>query len=398
MRKFRIIFTAFFGIFAGTAGASEPALQTPDQALAQDAETYAQAYGLPPANALARLKAQQDSIPVTERLRTTYRDRLAGLYIEHRPVWRIVVLLTGTERPADFIVTAGGMQVPVTFQTGAQVTRLQVLAAIDRHRDAIVLAVPGARGIGHDPRNGAMIVMQRASASRRPAAEVEAELVRLTGVPVRLRRLEATFANAGALGGSRVVGALGTVRYICTTGFVVTDGSDMGITTAAHCPDEMTYRGPDEEERLLKFAGGWGTAYRDVQVHTGVGRVEPVFFADARRTAARPVTGWLTRPMTRPGDIVCLRGESSGYACSEVELTDFAPPAELCGGLCSASWVTVRGPECRRGDSGGPVFLGTTAYGILKGGAFMEGQRCAFYYYMSVDYLPENWRLAVQRP
>ena len=118
-----------------------------------------------------------------------------------------------------------------------------------------------------------------------------------------------------------------------------------------------------------------------------------LFFADTGRTVARPVTGWVTRPMTRSGDWVCKRGETSGASCAEIELADFAPPGELCGGLCSASWVTVKGPVCSRGDSGAPVFIGTTAVGVLKGGAFVENDGCAFYYYMSLDYLPGEWRV-----
>jgi hypothetical protein len=97
--------------------------------------------------------------------------------------------------------------------------------------------------------------------------------------------------------------------------------------------------------------------------------------------------------MTRPGDWLCLRGESSGYACATVELTDFAPAGELCGGLCAASWVTMAGPNCRRGDSGAPIFSGTLAYGVLKGGAYLSGGACAFSFYQSVDYLPGSWRL-----
>jgi hypothetical protein len=240
--------------------------------------------------------------------------------------------------------------------------------------------------------------MQRLSAAERPVEQVEAELTRLTGVPVRVRRLQASFENAGAAGGSRVEGTDGAGRrWFCTTGFLVSNGTQSGVTTAANCLDGMTYRGPDGEEQLLKFAGGWGTAYRDVQIHTGVGNASALFFVDHERTVARPVTSWLTRPMTRAGDWVCKRGEASGASCSIVEMTDFAPPGELCGGLCSTSWVTVKGPQCRRGDSGAPVFIGTTALGVLKGGAFLQGGNCAFYYYMSVDYLPEDWRLAVSR-
>jgi hypothetical protein len=55
--------------------------------------------------------------------------------------------------------------------------------------------------------------------------------------------------------------------------------------------------------------------------------------------------------------------------------------------------VTVTGPACKNGDSGGPVFLGATAFGILKGGNYAADGRCNFYYYMSTDYLPPGWSL-----
>jgi hypothetical protein len=102
------------------------------------------------------------------------------------------------------------------------------------------------------------------------------------------------------------------------------------------------------------------------------------------------------RASTRAGDFVCHRGERTGYTCGEVELIDFAPPGDLCGGPCAASWVTVAGPGCGGGDSGGPVFAGDTAFGIMKGGTWERNGRCAFYYYMSLDYLPQ--RLAAGDP
>jgi hypothetical protein len=55
--------------------------------------------------------------------------------------------------------------------------------------------------------------------------------------------------------------------------------------------------------------------------------------------------------------------------------------------------VAVRGPKCRGGDSGGPIFAGTVAFGIIKGGHWGSGGRCSYYYYMSTDYLPGEWRL-----
>lgn len=375
------------------ARAAEPVVETQAEALAQDAAAIAPRLGLTPAQALSRLRAQTATIPMTERLRVEYRERLAGLFIEHGATMQIVVLLTGVTAPAGFAVDADGLSVPVTFRTGALATREQILAAIDTYRAAISSVVPGVRGIGHDPHTGSLLLMVRPSPGLPPVAEIERKVALIAGVPVHVRLLAASIENLAAIGGGRVEGLVGSRRYYCTTGFVVRAGEQTGITTAAHCADDMSYRGPDGEERHLTLLGSWGAAYRDIQIHGGAGRAEPQFFVDRERTSVRPVSGWRTRPQTRSGDIVCLRGETSGYACSLVDLPDFAPPGELCGGLCSASWVTVAGPDCRHGDSGGPVFIGTTAMGTLKAGAFLPGGGCAFYYYMSTDYLPDGWRI-----
>jgi hypothetical protein len=55
--------------------------------------------------------------------------------------------------------------------------------------------------------------------------------------------------------------------------------------------------------------------------------------------------------------------------------------------------VTVKGPSCIPGDSGGPVFIGDVAVGIAKGINRDEAGQCDFYYYMSTDFLPPPWRL-----
>ncbi|WP_114227065.1 MULTISPECIES: hypothetical protein [Sphingomonas] len=368
-------------------------MQTPAEALAADAASYATAHGVTPDEAERRLRLQLASVGAAEHLRTQFADRLGGLFVEHRPEWRLVVLLTGDVPSTRLLLPSGGMQVPVELRGGAGATRAAVLAALDAHRRELATAVPGVRGMGADPRTGTLLVFQRAADSLAPVADSEARLTAIAGVPVRIRLISGTIANASATGGGRVVGPSGGHNYICTTGFVVTAGNNRGITTAAHCPDQLSYRGPDGEERLLTMVGSWGAGARDVQVMAGSGGGPALFFADTAKTIARPVTGWLTRPMTRAGDWVCKRGELSGASCAEIELTDFAPPGELCGGLCSASWVTVSGPVCSKGDSGAPVYIGTTALGLLKGGAFVENDGCAFYYYMSLDYLPGEWRV-----
>ncbi|HZG09007.1 MAG TPA: hypothetical protein VEZ70_08515 [Allosphingosinicella sp.] len=404
MRNILFRFLALALLAAAPAAAQEvkprPVPYTSDEAITQDASEYSRRVGIAADEAARRLRAQEESVAATDTIAARYKRRLAGISIEHSPDFRIHVLLTGRKKVPDEIVFAGGMPVPIVYRTGAGATREEVIAAIRRHAAAIRKAHPTAQGMGLDQRTGELTVMIRGQdAARNDPAAIEARIEALTGVPVRVRVMDGSVVNAagGAAveGGVRVAGAdaLSGRRNVCTTGFVVTDGARTGIVTAAHCPDTLSYIDPQGGgEVTLEFGGQWGWSYQDVQLHVSEAAQQPVFYADPG-TAPRLLGGQRRRESTRAGDAVCHRGVSSGYSCSFVELTDYAPPGELCGGPCDAVWVTVAGPNCRGGDSGGPVFSGATAFGITKGATYDREGRCNFYFYMSTDYLPEGWTL-----
>src|SRR4051812_45987616 len=105
------------------ARAAAQALQSPAEALAQDSAEYARQHHVDADEALRRLEAQEQPVAAADRLRETYRKRLAGIAIEHEPAYRIVVLLKGGKAVPDEAVEAGGMSVPVVFRTGAPATR-----------------------------------------------------------------------------------------------------------------------------------------------------------------------------------------------------------------------------------------------------------------------------------
>lgn len=387
---------ALSGAAAAEAQRAAPIVQIPAEAVAQDAAQYARQNDVPLDEAIRRLVAQEESVAATDEIAELYRDRLAGIAIEHHPDYRIVVLLTGAEPVAPRSVFAGGMTVPIVFRTGAGATRDEVVAAIRTHGAEIRARLKGAQGMGLDPRTGELVAMVRAEAAKDlDLAEAARRISEGTGVPARIRLLDGPVENAEVEGGARIAGAdaVSGRRVYCTTGFVVTDGARTGIVTAAHCPDDPTYFAPGGVEIPLAFGGQWGWSYQDVQLHVSARAQRPIFYSDTAKTVARPVTRQRSRAGTRAGDAVCHRGESSGYSCALVELVDYAPPGDLCGGPCDPVWVTVAGPSCRAGDSGGPVFSGTTAFGILKGATSARGGHCNFYFYMSTDFLPLGWSL-----
>jgi hypothetical protein len=319
--------------------------------------------------------------------------------IEHRPDHRVVVLLTGRKKVPDETLVAGGRSVPVVFRTGAKATQAQVIAAIRRHQADIRATLDRAPGMGADPRTGELVVLvNRKDAEWHGADELDARFEALTRVPVRIRVMDGEEADLGVEGGARVDGIVAETgrRQYCTSGFVVTDGTRTGLVTAAHCPDSLTYRDPRGGAIPLTFLGQWGWSFQDVQLHLGEAEHSPLFYADADKKVARTITGARGRASTRVGDIVCRRGETSGYGCSEVELVDYAPPGDLCGGPCAPTWVTVKG-ACRGGDSGGPVFTGTVALGIVKGGGtHSRSGKCDYWFYMPVDFMPDGWSVLTE--
>lgn len=383
---------------AGTAAAQD--VMSSDEALSQDAALFSRALAIPVDQALQRLRARDESVAATDQLRAEFRHRIAGMSIEHSPADRILVLLTGTEPVADRVITAAGVDIPVQFRTGARATRDQIVAAMRQHQETLRKELPSARGFGLDQRTGELVLFVTTSdLARLGAAAIRERAEAVTAVPVSVRLADGTIADMAVAGGARVVGRNDDNRnYACTSGFVVTDGTRQAIATAAHCPNELLYLDPEGPRLPTAFIGQWGWSYQDVQVNAPGMPLGPLFYSDPKSRSLRRLTSWRNRTSLRAGDWVCHYGEATGYSCAEVYITDYAPPGDLCGGPCAPMWVTVKGPACRSGDSGGPVFIGGTAIGIFKGGSGTRTPPCNFYYFMSIDFLPAGWTLMHKDP
>lgn len=396
MRILLTVFLLFFAVLPSMANAQT--IETQAEALTRDAAEYARLFAVPQDEAKRRLIALDASVPVTDAIEAKYRDRIAGISIQHRPDFRINVYLTGSDAVPNETLQLGGMTVPVTFRTGARASRDRVIWAVTWHQAQIRAMFSRPPAMGLDPRTGELVVLITSGEAKSGVEQWRQKVEGVAGVPVSIRVADQVDVNLGAaVGGARLEGTSPDdgKRYLCTSGFVVTDGARYGVATAAHCLDKMSFIAPDHSEVPLDFVGQWGWGYHDVQIGTVAGPLAGLFYADTAKTIERPVTGSRTRDQTRAGDFVCHRGERTGYSCALVELTDFAPAGDLCGGACLPTWVTVSGPTCKGGDSGSPVFSGTTALGILKGATYRPDGSCAFYFYMSVDYLPQPWSLVL---
>jgi hypothetical protein len=221
--------------------------------------------------------------------------------------------------------------VPIVFRSGARATRAQALAALKRHLIDLRADLPNARGAGYDQRTGEVVLLVTPEDAKRFGLNaIQARAEQVGGVPVRVMVNELDESNMSVDGGGRVEGTnLQTGRRnLCTTAFVVTNGETDAITTAAHCPDDLTYVDRDGSTIELPMIGSWGAAYRDVQINGSANSPDPLFYSNRGAGTLRRVVTWRNVASTRAGDFVCHYGESSGYSCSVVELTDYAPPGD----------------------------------------------------------------------
>lgn len=381
-----------------------PRAQTVEEAIATDAAAYARNEEASQEEAVRRLRMQRDLGDIIDRLRTAHKARLAGIVVEHEPVYRLRVRLTGDQPVQAQNVPAGGSQLPVTFEIGAQATLDAMVASIRGNMAGVKRHYPNLAGIGTDESTGEVVVRVVAEdAEAQAAARAKLPQVQtLLAVPVRVEFARAYPKLSDVRGGSHVSPPSGSY---CTSGFVVKNTSGTtGVLTAGHCENSLTYYNPNWTSIALTYVTGsqYLDADQDVQVHTSAYTERPEFYYDDAKQYTRTLTGRRYRSSTAYGDNVCHRGERTGYSCGYVQQTNYAPvnPNEplLCGGVgCAPVFIRVSGAnlKCYGGDSGGPWFASTVAFGVHMadesyGPAVGD---CHSAIYMSTDTISSGWSL-----
>ncbi|AKE72139.1 TPA: hypothetical protein L6A07_33595 [Pseudomonas aeruginosa] len=363
---------------------------TTEQAFEAEILEVAKAQRVSPNQARSILNIEAQSGEIVAAIRERYKNRLAGIFIEHNAEGhRLVVRLKGAELVPKQSHQFGDDVLIVDFQPGATHTVNELVAALNTVTQGDVAAsIPGAHGGYVDERTGELVieVNPNSEAGKGSAAVVAREMVqKLVGVPVRIEKGEA--AEIQAVFGS------GTLGNGCTAGFTVNHAASglQGVLTAGHCQTASgsdTYSGIDGATATLEQKGWVQNAKTDLLWYKGTTEEKfgPWFYADAWRQ----VTGRRTQAATAVGASFCHYGKTSGYSCGVIK-TVYGNPGSICGAPnesnpCNASFVGVEGTDlrCLGGDSGGPWFTAATlAAGIHFAGPKSGVGRC---WYSSTDY------------
>lgn len=366
-----------------TVAATTPALADPlSTVVDQDAGMYAKEFGVPIAVARDRLANQPIVDAYAASLEQRFPDRVAGIWFEHRPEYRLVVRLTTGALDGVAVPSALGVT-PVQVRADAARPLRVVRAELERLRPQIDRELPGVSS-GIDVRTGE-IVLHAYGAGAATAQQSIDGLRQVSSVPVRVRAHASTLRRTNIHGGKRL--------STCTSGFTVQHNTSdaKGFITAAHCGNSQIYYETADRSYAAAYQSGLYDGHHDVQWHTvpSGGNVYPRFYADSD-TTPRDLTGSRGRDQQQVGDYACHRGMTTRYSCGRVEDKEFAPD-DGCGvGRCANTWMLVEGGllACYYGDSGGPWFVGNIALGVMALGAFDgTGQgECSSAVYMAINF------------
>ncbi len=319
--------------------------------------SYSRAYGVTEREAAQRQTATMRAGQLERQLQALHPETFAGLYIEHVPDFRVVVKLTSTP-----------IQTLRSFTTDSRYTAviapqsMEMMHAVQDEGDAQL------RSAGIEFMSGIDIKRSMVTFHVKDVDRATRAMWRLLRAVDFVELLPTTgFVETTTIsGGHRINGS----DQRCTTGFNVFDAdNDLGITTAGHCDNVATYVGLSSplvfqsENNQGDYDVQWHKEPSSGARHAQKNQIELV----AGPTPTLDITSTLPSTSLPVGASVCKSGYAGSYMCGTIiDKNSHSNHNNAIGNYIRATSTTGDAMSVG-GDSGGPVFVGNAAVGIIHG-------------------------------
>ncbi len=328
-------------------------ISNPEEAVVKDQAAYARIQNVPLREAARRFALMDQTRAWAEK--NADEEAFAGYKFDHGPDFSVDINVVGDSgrlsplpreldgqvefTPAEFSLTE-------LYTIAEELSLVEIPIVHEQWIDVDANTVV----LGYVP-EGTSLLDQGASLRDDAAPPpVVTELARRPGV--RAKTIDSIAEPAALLYGGLYLGGNG-----CTSGFGVRSSvtGELGVSTAGHCGDTATRQGI-----LLPYVYGLVANNQDIQWH------RPASF-DVTNLAydgvgsARRITAVMPRSGMGTGDFMCKYGNVTHDGCGSI--TDIAvAPAYVSNARPTFIRANV---QANNGDSGGPVYLGGTAWGTI---------------------------------
>lgn len=385
-----VLFLAFLAAAAPSAAQTEAV--PGDDPLVQDAAQYAATYEVDLEEALRRLRLQPAIGKLEAELAAREPATFAGIWIQHSPDYRMIVQHT----PGGAARFRGRIEAKSLGELAGDLEQRTVRLSLKRLQaiQAAAHRVAKQQGILAE----SLINVAENRVELRTTAP--GELTKALGTAARTSKRAADLGlmenvevvAVEKLSGPQayVTGGLPVIR--CTTGFAVQSGGTLGVTTAGHCDNTQQHYGLS-----LPFAGEAWYGSSDIQWNTAPDLFVTNRIFDGVNDSTTPYYRFITATKSRDeqvvGEFVCKYGVTTGQTCGTIDSKTFLPRNENGEDLvpgATPTYIHVTGGSVNLsegGDSGGPWFSGSTAYGTHVGGGPGSGGTLNDSFYMAIDYI-----------
>jgi Trypsin len=333
-----------------------------------DEVTYAELVGVSLSEARRRIGLQIEAGVLELALSAAYPNTFGGLWVEHSPAFRVVIYLTAGD--AATVLKFASPELADTMEV-RRVARSREQLQSDA--ESVARALPDGVSVTVRTRENEVVVEGRSASSSSLIAAARSD------APSSVRFIESAIVDVPAVD---IYGGL--FLRTCTAGFSVKQNgvASTGTLTAGHCSDSQTFSGA-----AMTYKQGLLSGSHDEQWHTSSFTEVAKFRVDPNGTT-RPVTAKVSRSTTPDGGMVCKYGNESQYGCGFLVSKSHAP-SYVPNAQPTFMQVHFDGRDlASSGDSGGPVFLGQSAYGIVSGARGVDGQPSDLIY-VAINY-PES--------
>jgi hypothetical protein len=315
-----------------------------------------------------------------------------------RKAMRAKFKLTDSEVEQAEDILAQDVQVPLKFK-GSAANSVRVLQAAINASAQSLAAIPGLQTVFVDSKVGEVVLMVNANSPDVASAEA----AKFLKVPHRVELIPSGFVNVALRGGDSIGTA--TMQHLCMAAFAAKHNTTgkTGLVTAGHCASSGTIALRRDASQVMTQGAPLdsGTA-GDLMFLSGASTAVAEFYYDGT-DSVRSVTGTRSRANTTAGNgTLTTAGTTTGsFVCHLGQQTlGSSNVVQSCGEVVSTmanrgtsaftggSYVLVRNTQsgagtlrttgtgtllCFQGDSGGPVFANTIAFGVMSACAFKDG-------------------------
>lgn len=318
------------------------------------AEATAQRYEISVSEAKYRLARIAEAGQLDRKLQLESSETFAGLYVQHQPSFQVIVKFT--KLPA---VSLAQYTSDPLYKAEQAPRSLEYLRAVQDEIGEQLLAagIEFESGIDLETSGINVYVLHPKVARHHLAA-----LLAVAGHFIRVHKTDTFMERTAISGGNQVSGT----SQKCTSGFNVVDANrEIGILTAGHCDDALMYHSPSVQ---LAFQGEQDGGSYDVQWNkqsSGTPQQQRNVISGA--PSDLEITSVTDSSALPVGATVCKVGITTKLTCGEVADKSFQAVYK---GVIGTS-IRVRNSNnnvmTESGDSGGPVFGGNSAHGVVHG-------------------------------